>query len=310
MKKNIKKVMVLLSSMVLLLTSAITTSFADTSTYTVVDEGTVTYAATSVRDTALDRMVQMSNVPWTLKTNLSYAPKSDGNKILLKAGSYKGLPYTQVEREYSSCDSSVVQARIDKGEIKGTDCSSSIAFAWRYATGHNTSGDNYLKNDAGTSTYTTALMFKDAISTTGKNYVSRVGKYGSYASSVSTAANTDTIVERLMASGNYSTPGADIYDMVYANARPGDALITKNSSFNHMRMITKVEIVRNADNTVNEGKSKIYFIEQIGFNDEKRPGTSWQSKNLTFRYLATGVNDSGAQTSKYKYIPITLNDFE
>lgn len=310
MKKKSKKVIILLVSMVLVLTSAMTTSFAATSTYTVVDNGAVVYTASSLRDAACSRMVQMSNVPWTLKTNLNYAPKSDGKDILLKAGSYKGLPYTQVEREYSSCDKAVVQARVDKGEIKGTDCSSSVAYAWRYATGHNTSGDNYLKNDKGTSTYTTALMFKDAITTTGKNDVSRVGKYGSYATSVSSAANTDTIIKNLMTSGNYSTPGADIYDMVYANAKPGDALITKNSSFNHMRLITKVDIVRKADGTVNEGESKIYFIEQIGFDDEKRPGTSWQTKNLTFRYLATGKNNSGVQTSNYKYIPITLNVFD
>lgn len=366
MKKRtlIKRVGVLAMLCVLTMTMVAEPAFAGT--YKVTD-GKKETVITGPRATACDKMLEMSQMTWKLPETLYYCTlqsngvltKTSGVKLFkYKNGSSadgvitrKGIPYSQVDREHSFPSGTFTLTfgtkTLKDGEITyrsvyGTDCASSVAFAWRKGAGENTS-DTYLKRtNAAHAIYTTENMFNDAIrestdADTG-NFLEAVGDYGAY--NKKTATTTKKTVTALMDAGNYGV-GQDIYSKVYKAIKPGDALLYRTTSGNgsgHVRLVTDVHIEYKdtAETQVDPVASYVYCIEQTGFrkydkdadaatklmnsnwstswipNDEKIPTGIYKGEKFTGKYSfqqLTGQKESPTVNSGDKtncYLPIRL----
>lgn len=167
-------------------------------------------------------MYNMSTVEWTLDSDLYYAKTisankftgpvhlsardASGNKIIRK-----GIPYSQIYREFSSAATPYTlrlgerAPQVVEGHtcyaVKGVDCSSATAFAWRYGVREENSTayhDNFMKrtrtddDSSEKSIYDGSALFLDALNNspveyvkgtrtyqTG-TYVTKVGDYGNY----------------------------------------------------------------------------------------------------------------------------------
>lgn len=241
----------------------------------------------------------------------------------------KGIPYSQIYREFSSAatpyalrlgerDPQVVEGHTCYA-VKGVDCSSAVSFAWRYGVREENSAaynDNFMKR-TNTSTgeksiYDGSSLFLDALnnsavtykkaSTTYKTgtYVTKVGDYGSYKKyymsdgEITTINDIPLLISKLTANGNYAD-GKDIWSEVYAKIQPGDALVCPS----HVRLVTDVNIVKNADGSIDENASTIEFIGQIGTNfNMTTPNaiTSWENKSQKFSTLLNA-----------NYLPVKMN---
>lgn len=177
-------------------------------TFNVTKNGKSIFSPGELRTKACQHMFDMSNVGWTINKSVSYTPVAGSDKKTLKAGKYKGIPYTQGKRDYSL--TSKVQERMTaaangNGEVYGVDCSSAASFALRYATGNTDSNNYYCKGASGT--YVGSCFLYDgmtdsagtATSLKGKtityrNNLKKVGDYGTY-TGYKTAGRTDTILK-------------------------------------------------------------------------------------------------------------------
>lgn len=319
--------------------------------YKVTDGGTTTYVSAE-RAAACDKMYQMSQMPWKLSATLRYCYGQDTNNQLTESSKVKvncrwdnklaneviprkGIPYSQVYREEEFLNG----VTIKKGtktlasdpqyvSIYGTDCSSSVGFAWKHATGI------YLNRKDTGKMYRTKNMFADGIiaSEDENDYLMFVGRYGNYYSKRKEATTTKQIVTGLSAAGNYED-GQDIYSKVYAAIKPGDALLfrtTDGGGYGHVRLVTDVEIVyTDATKTkVDPERSKVTCIEQAGFsktnancktswipNDEIIPSGEFAGQTYTGIYTfnqLTGKTASPTINDGDKtrcYVPIKLKAF-
>ncbi|MEY8299288.1 MAG: hypothetical protein ACLRJC_06305 [Emergencia timonensis] len=305
MKKRtlMKKICVFAMLCVLTMTMFLEPSFAGT--YKVNDGGIETVASIP-RSDACDKMTIMSQMTWTLPETLYYCTLQSGGALTkaseVKLYKYKdgksangvitrkGIPYSQVDREYSFPSGTFTlnfgnKTLIDDGityrSVHGTDCASSVAFAWRKGTGNNSASSNFLKRtNTNHAIYTTENMFNDAVRESTDTYTGDflkvVGDYGKY--NKKTAANTRNVVDALSAAGNYGA-GKDIYSEVYAKIKPGDALLFRGSS-GHVRLVTGVHIVYTdtAKTQVDPEASYVNCIEQTGFRKYKKDADATEKK--------------------------------
>ncbi len=298
MNKRVQKMSIMMTMCLLMMTLFMQPAYA-AGTYTVDDGGVIT-AVSAQRAAACDKMLKMSQMPWKLTATLRYCYGQDSNNQLTESSKVqvncrwdnklaneviprRGIPYTQVNRE----EEYVNGITLKKGtktlasdpryiSIYGTDCSSSVGFAWKAATGV------YLARKDTGKIYRTKNMFADGIvaSENENDYLMLVGKYGKYYSARKNATTTKQIVTGLSAEGNYEE-GEDIYSKVYAAIKPGDALLfrtTDGSGYGHARLVVDVKIVyTDASKTkVDPEKSQVACIEQVGFSKEnKNWKTSW-----------------------------------
>lgn len=310
--------------------------------YGVVDNGVMDNSNMQTEFSVLNNMRQHALYPWSYSSPSSYwyyykyngdTPATDSNgselKMTLTQGAYKGILYqlrryqsaaNEGDRENWLSSASAVQSKVNnmisagKRSVKGTDCSSSVSYAWRSVVANNNSPSSgilmsYTGRSESTyhSAYTCEKFVKDGNDDSANasegygNYVKRVGQYGQAAGNLS--SNTYTMLQRLKESGNF-TNNADVYDRVYSKMKPGDFLIRKTASGAHARLVERVIIVRNSDGTVNPDESKVAVTEQTGklYNctdagTNETYKTTWlvgygetNSKKYTFSYLATGTN--------------------
>ena len=322
------------------------------------------------RNAACQRMKEMSEMEWNLNNTLHYCYGVDDNgnlnpKTAITLFKYqggesknglitrKGIPYTQVDREHSF-PSNVFELKYGTKTLSydgktyrsifGTDCASSVAYAWRKGTGKNLDPD-FLKTTTG-KIYRTKNMFADGILAStaynSRNYLMLVGKYGEYFNERTKANSTKDVVEGLSRATNYSQnePGQVVYNdinsKVYAAMKRGDALLYRNTekSVGHVRLVTNVHVeyydeLRNGLKVVNPEKSYVDCIEQAGFRKTNSNwSTSWipniedggskYTGRYTFRQLA-GLDDSplindpkrnatdDVDGYNRRYVPIKLN---
>ena len=164
MYKMLRKKLLLLIILVLIIPQFISAEpVIGEASYNVKENGTVIYTSGTERTRACSRMNQFAEVPWSIPIGKSLSYKHvSGKTTTLTSGNYKGIPYTQAERDYSNPTVSVVQSRIDDAidgisKVKGLDCSSAASYALRYATGNNSSENVFLKGK--TSAYVSSCFF-------------------------------------------------------------------------------------------------------------------------------------------------------
>ena len=292
---------------------------------TIVAEPTFAATITEQRATACTHMDKMSQSKWTISKPLTFTYNASGSTTTLNAGSYVGVPYTQVAREHSYLAKDTIVLAFDNGvTLHGTDCSSSVDFAWRKGT--NKAGDFLKTNKGKIELYRTKHMFNDGLVNKSPNgeqdFLMLVGKYGNYYSNRVNAETTTEMVAELKKSTNYPD-GGDIYSKIYAAMKKGDALIKREYSnsgtlLGHVRLVTDVQVKYNADGSVNPNTSYVNCIEQAGFRSgnpnwktswmpNSEDGTKYNGK-YSFAQLAgddTSYNLSGKLISAH-YLPIQL----
>ena len=281
--------------------------------------GEIIYVATGDRDGACDEMNTMAETPWSLFEPTAYNVFG-GGKTTLAAGNYKGIPYSQYTRDFSSVDN-LTQEFAENG-IRGLDCSSATCYAIRKAT-----DSDVLRLNGADTVYRTRNFVGDALNTGDgyieavshngqvpyKDFVTIVGDYGSYA--YGDEINTKLIIENIREFADYAE--GNIYDHVYAKMKPGDILVrhyykgegTSNLS-SHTQLVTGVELVYNEDGILDPDKSLVYFTDTSSPNrttfratGEK---TAWANGNtVTKNYLTfTECTDSAC------LIPVTMNEWK
>lgn len=294
-------------------------TFATTSDYTVSVNDKIIYTAGQTRTSACRQMRTMAAAQWSLENTTTYTSTHNGTQRTLLPGSYTGLPYSQLDREFT--DLSAVQNMIDSGDIKGTDCSSSVCHAWRAAVGHTNPDDKFLRrtyiSDRKTPLYVVRAMLADALNTgstsTGStntgtyyvgDYMNKVGDYGVYTDYCSDAKTTSEIIRWLTSKGNYPS-GQDLYGCIFAQIKPGDAIVTVTDSNTHTRMVLSVHIYTAPDEAVLPDKSFITTIEQHGSYAKTHQNSditsSWRIKDFTFRQLVD---------SETPYLPVRLKSID
>lgn len=323
--------------------------------YQIEDNGSIT-EVTGERRTAIDKMEAFSKSKWTIDEPVSYCYTSTDLTNTLEPGTYYGVPYTQLNREHSYLGKSEITLKYGDDRnvggklyrtLWGTDCSSSVDFAWRMATGKvNDSTFMKRKKDGGTyELYRTRHMFYDGL--VGKkddgagDYLMLVGKYGNAYSERTSKTTTKEIIELLSADNNYTqgTPGVDVYNdiysKVYAAIKPGDAILRKGKSpiSGHVRLVVGV-MIKYKNKTINGQtwmavdpcQSKVLCIEQAGFRSgDPNWNTSWMpntcAKTDTGKDMYSGIYTfaqlSGEDTSynlkgdliKTYYLPVKLKDW-
>ena len=280
--------------------------------YTVTRDGVCEYTADSQRSSACSRMIEMGSVSWSIpsKKTLKYRYASN-SYVTLTAGQYKGLPYTQVNRDFSNPTAKTVQSRINSAvsgtaEVKGVDCSSAVSYALRYGTKNNSDSSNFLKGKS--SAYVVACFLYDGMNTssgttpkgyTYRNNLTHVGSYGSY-SGYKTAGYTDKILDALE-SGRYYSSG-DLYSNVYAKIRPGDVMIRYNTDGKgHAELVTGLKIVYK-NNKIDTDASKVIITDQNSPNVTKTSSynSSWRiNREFSFKKMRG-----------FGFIPVTLNQWK
>lgn len=316
MKKRtlMKRVCVFAMLCVLTMTMFMEPTFAATEPqkYKIDDGGTIT-SVSGARKTAIDKMLSFSIGEWKLDKPLTYCYTSNDSINTLQAGTYYGVPYTQLNREHSYLGN-IAETGVRYGEnrivkgieyatLQGTDCSSSIDIAWRMATGevNDSKFMKRKKKDGSYELYRTKNMFNDGLvakKLDGEdNYLKLVGSYGACYTDPdlnkkrTDATETKTIVNLLSEKTNYTqgTPGKDVYNdifsKIYAAMKPGDALLTRGVSgtSGHVRLVTGVMIRYTTKvidgetwTVVDPDESKVLCIEQAGFRKGDRNWkTSW-----------------------------------
>lgn len=265
------------------------------------EDGGKSIPVSSPRITACEKMFQMSQMEWQLSETLYYCTLQSGGALTeesevklfrFKNGksadgviTRKGIPYSQVDREFSFPTGSFTlnfgkKTLVDPEDNKtyrsvhGTDCASSVAFAWRKGTGNNSTSSSFLKRTTSNAIYTTENMFNDAMDKSDKagtsDFIKVVGDYGTY--NKTTATTTEDVVNGL------SRAGQNIFNEVYAAMKPGDALLKRSYNKNgdailgHVRLITSVKIVYKDDakTLVDPVASYVQCIEQTGFRKYNR----------------------------------------
>ncbi|MBE6741393.1 MAG: hypothetical protein E7570_03730 [Ruminococcaceae bacterium] len=340
--------------------------------YEVVDNGVTinSYAHTTDEGKAVDQMRQKALLRWTYpgQTQTYYYPKygsSTPNKIYLyhwndeqhtTIQQYRGILYEQkvanyqdmqeASREHWLNSDTAVESAISimlskplpganedetlslRRSVQGTDCSSSVCYAWRAATGCNNRTCGVLMSTLQHSnqfcyTYTCAKIVKDGYDDSFNN-VQGYGNYVDYVGNYTPGSSYTDV--------NIGMMGTNIYSNVYVYMKPGDLLVQYTEEKTHARIIEKVVIERNNDNSINPYKSYVVVTEQTSskkhctntaysleskkfydttwyvaysggkYNSQQYPGVEYNYYNF---YHLAGQNNSGSKTF---YLPFRCKD--
>ena len=233
--------------------------------------GSAKVAAASNRDTVVNYHRAMATIKWTPQKNITYW--SSTSKFFYAGTTYTGMPYTQYNRQNLTTfknnlnSKNVYTGSATQSGYVGNDCSSSVLYAWRQVSSSISFG--YTGN-----------MFPG--SGTG---VLAVGSYKSNASTSTTKKITQD-------------SGAGTMYNAYAQLQPGDAIVARVPNVvGHTRLISGVNVVRNADGSVNGSSSYVTCIEQGGLSSS-RHNTTW---SVDIKYTFSNLY------STY-YIPITCSE--
>lgn len=335
MKKRtlIKRVGVLAMLCALTMTMVAEPAFADAKPYQLVVDG-VPKTVSGKRIDSCKHMEKMSISAWTIDKQLTYQRTATGSTTTLNPGAYIGVPYTQVAREHSYLGNDTINLNFDDDGVTlhGTDCSSSVDFAWRKGIGQV--GNFMRTSNSAKELYRTKHMFNDGLvgqkeTGTSGDYLKLVGRYGTLTNDARRNMTSTEQMIKALRSGNYYEDGKDIYSEIYADMKPGDALIKRgtDSTSGHVRLVMGVEI-KYMDETDANGRRKVdpkastvYCVEQAGFREgNSNWTTSWMPNTLdgskyngvyTFEQLAgvaTSYNLKGDSIHAY-YLPIEPRAF-
>lgn len=206
--------------------------------------------AATVRDKAVAYMRNMATIKWTPSKTIPYW--SGGTRSFKAGTTYKGMPYTQNNRQNlatfkKNLKNGKYVGPAKSGTYVGNDCSSAVRFAWINGIGAKISF-SYTGN-----------MFPGS-----KTGALAVGSY-----SANSTTSTRTITTKNGTSKMYAS---------YAQLNPGDAIFARVSGVvNHARLVTKV--------TGSGASGKVYCIEQCGLSNS-RGNTTWNvEKAYTFKQL-------------------------
>ena len=256
--------------------------------YGVKDGDAALVPATANQTAAITTMRNRARYSWVYGNSgsIDYFIK-DNAKLTINFGMpYRGVLYEQ--KGYSSSNihnrehwlgsgPAIISAINDyvhcptNNYIDGTDCSSSVCYAWRSVLVHPDQGmmngllmstKNHTSGTPYHSTYDTKKIVLDgnngdSDSSIGYgDFITRVGQYGQVASNLSDYGNnTKDIVTDLVAPGNYQGNGT-IHKRVYKNIQPGDFLVFRrkynnsNDMYGHAMLVKKVVIIYGEDSNL------------------------------------------------------------
>lgn len=287
------------------------------------------------------------NIDWKLEKNITYNQfSSESGKRTLFAKDKRGrtitrygVPYTQgLSRRERSNDTfrgtldlngyltQTSFANTANTLMYGSDCSSAVSMAWRYA--FQTYGNHLKKVNNSTGVYTMYNVvdyFYDALnntrveyvsgttSYTAEDFISRLGKY-------KLPTNFETTTKII--SANKSSA---IYN-AYAVTKPGDAILHrikkkidgKTKISGHICLVTRVTIVKNSKGTILPNESKISFTDQLGFSDsDRRDESSWRCDDYNKKYRINPNtkkhftnNLTFTQLKRSAYLPVRANNID
>ena len=229
------------------------------------------FALSEKRQTVVDYMYEMANVPWTAGRNMEFWDDEKGRGF--KSGKmYFGIPYSQSYRKTNLerfNDLLIDGMYYGKSEflghtvVEGSDCSSAVSMAWQK-----------LNEDI------PYLSTHGMIPTSTNHYIVKVGDY-----EVPEKATTSTeVIEENIKE--------DIYK-AYSKLQPGDAVVTRRKCGGHVILVRKVDV----ENQV------VIGIDQEGVDEDaillgKNGKSSWKDDRiLPFDELYSK-----------DYIPITIKE--
>lgn len=262
----------------------------------------------SKREWSVKRIQTMSNILWYPKDSTVSAGEtiSLGEHTFknLPDTPYRGVPYTQINRETTYTVFQKKLTNIDgkyyydknsssiNGELYGMDCSSAVCFAWRCGLAQNSNYSPYYDNFKnyhyvnGTKKYTiygTRGLLYDAIHTSSGSstynnvtyyYRNDIQKVGSY-----TTATSDLYTPNIL-----SRNGTTVMYNAYNQLKNGDALLYRylNSS---KKAVGHICMVINH----NSESKTITILEQLGYNYSNHSDgytrSTWNKRTYTYEEL-------------------------
>ena len=218
--------------------------------FTVLPMATTQADAATVRDKAVAYMRNMATIKWTPSKTIPYW--SGGTRSFKAGTTYKGMPYTQNNRQNLATFKKYLKNGKYVGSAKsttyvGNDCSSAVRFAWLNGISAKISFSYTGNMLPGSKTGTLV-----------------VGSYSANSTKSTKAITTSNGTSKMYAS--------------YAKLQPGDAIFARVAGVvNHARLVTKV--------TGSGASGKVYCIEQCGMSTA-RGNTTWNvEKAYTFKQL-------------------------
>ena len=254
------------------------------------------------RQTVLDYMRSSLSVLWTPTETLTYglAARDNGTTLKLYAGRiYQGLPYSYaVGTEQSFLEYSVGQdergihtiANLEATAVNyesyggrvGNDCSGALTNAWsQVGTSFTTSRSSNMTEQWG------------AIPVGDYDFCPELKESGliNYTGNVTKANGEQRIYE------------------AYADLMPADAVFyVATSGSNHVRMVSEVHVVRNADGTINGESSYIIVLEQTRSNQNAVKTKQVEGIGTVYVIGGVDVKYTFAKLFSGNYIPCTIRE--
>ena len=254
------------------------------------------------RQIVLDYMRSSLSVLWTPTETLTYglAARDNGTTLKLYAGRiYQGLPYSyavgteQSFLEYSvgqdangvhtisGLEATAVNYESYGGRV-GNDCSGALTNAWsQIGTSFTTTRSSNMTEQWG------------AIPVGDYDFCPELKDNGliNYTGNVTKANGEQRIYE------------------AYADLMPADAVFyVATSGSNHVRMVSEVHVVRNADGTINGEESYLIVLEQTRSNQNAVKTTTVEGIGKVYVIGGLDVKYTFAKLFSGNYIPCTIKE--
>lgn len=209
------------------------------------------------RDAAEQYMRAMATVLWRAEEDITYALQSGktpqdvsaSDLFHIKAGRlYRGIPYSYA---YSTLESFLTFT----GEPSDNGIYSVSGLKWPAVNGG--SGVSRVGNDCSGAVITAWGRIGAALPINSCKYMCESKgflKVGDYQSDPSENMNTQYVTTE--------TNGEQVMYRAYAQMQKADAVVTRKSTWGHARMVVSVDVVYNADGTINGAKSSAIMLEQ------------------------------------------------
>ena len=254
------------------------------------------------RQTVLDYMRSSLSVLWTPTETLTYglAARDNGTTLKLYAGRiYQGLPYSYAvgtEKSFleysvgqdgngihtiSNLEATAVNFESYGGRV-GNDCSGALTNAWStIGTSFTTSRSSNMTKQWG------------AIPVGDYDFCPELKDTGviNYTGNVTKANGEQRIYE------------------AYADLMPADAVFyVATSGSNHVRMVSEVHVVRNADGTINGESSYLICLEQTRSNQNATKTKTVEGIGTVYIIGGVDVKYTFAKLFSGNYIPCTVKE--